>query len=326
MILRVAVVACALVLSACSSPAPAPVSTAQAQGQGQAPSAAASASWERAADAPEKLGEIGAAVFKGQIWTAGGFTADQNPTTMVLIFDPATNSWQTGPKVPVAVHHPSMVAAGDKLYLIGGYVNHDATANVWVLDPSGQSWVAGPPLPEKRAAGAAAWDGKRIVFGGGTFVEGQPRGDVFALENDTWRRLGAFSKAREHLGAATDGNGTVWFLAGRNTVSPQPDNDVVRGDNVTPTTPMPIARGGVAGFYAGETHGGCVAGGEDLQGTYHEVQCVNAKGETSSLPNLGSPRHGIGAAVVDNTAYVLLGGTKPGLVEMTSIIEKLRLS
>ncbi|ONI70383.1 hypothetical protein ALI144C_47865 [Actinosynnema sp. ALI-1.44] len=320
------VIASALILSACSTPAPAPAPQALAQ----TPSTVSAATWERAADAPVKLGEVGAAAFKGQIWSAGGFTADQQPTTKVLIFDPATNYWRSGPDTPVAVHHPSMVAAGDKLYLIGGYVaqggGHDATANVWVLDPAGQSWQAGPPLPEKRAAGAAAWDGKRIVFGGGTFVEGQPRGDVFALENNTWRRLGAFAKAREHLGAATDGNGTVWFLAGRNTVSPQPDNDVVKGDTVSATTPMPIARGGVAGFYAGEARGGCIAGGEDVNATYSEVQCVNAKGETSNLPNLGTPRHGIGAVVVDNTAYVLLGGAKPNLVEMTNIIEKLPLS
>ncbi|ALG13019.1 hypothetical protein AOZ06_44690 [Kibdelosporangium phytohabitans] len=319
------VIAFALILSACSTPAPAPT----AQGKAPVPQAASAiaAGWERAAAAPVKLGEVGAAVFKGKIWTAGGFTADQQPTTKVLVFDPVNNYWRSGPDAPEAVHHPAMVAAGDKLYLIGGYVvPHDATAHVWVLDPSGQSWVAGPPLPEKRAAGAAAWDGKRVVFGGGTFVEGQPRGDVFALENDTWRRLGAFSKAREHLGAATDGNGTVWFLAGRNTSGPQADNDIVKGDTVSPTTPMPIARGGVAGFYAGEARGGCSAGGEDVQGTYGEVQCVNANGEVSNLPNLGIPRHGIGAVVVDNTAYVLLGGSKPNLVAMTDVVEKLPLS
>jgi hypothetical protein len=40
---------------------------------------------------------------------------------------------------------------------------------------------------------------------------------------------------------------------------------------------------------------------------------MTADGTVARLPDLGVARHGIGAAVVDRRAYVLLGGRQPGL-------------
>jgi Kelch motif len=277
--------------------------------------------WERAADAPEQLTEIGAAVFDGRIWTAGGFTGDGSPTTTVLVYDPVRDSWDRGPDLPAAVHHPAL-AGGDRLDLLGGHAEHSPTADVWVLD--GQSWTRGPSLPSPRAAGAAAWDGTRLVYAGGVLAEGQPRAEVFALENGSWRPVGALSEAREHLGAASDGAGRVWFLGGRKggldtnlgTV------DLVRGDQVSPIGALPTPRGGVAGFYARDR--ACLVGGENPRDTHSEVECVNERGETTTLSRLGHARHGLGAVAIGDTAYVLLGGGKPGLA-VSATVERLKI-
>ena len=51
---------------------------------------------------------------------------------------------------------------------------------------------------------------------------------------------------------------------------------------------------------------------------------MTADGALARLPDLGVARHGIGAAVVDGTAYVVLGGRKPGLFT-SDITESLAL-
>jgi hypothetical protein len=62
-----------------------------------------------------------------------------------------------------------------------------------------------------------------------------------------------------------------------------------------------------------EVLGACLAGGESPGGTNPEVECMDATGAVAVLPYLGTARHGVGAAVVGGTAYVVLGGPRPGL-------------
>jgi hypothetical protein len=125
--------------------------------------------------------------------------------------------------------------------------------------------------------------------------------------------VGALASPREHLAAASDGQGTAWFLGGRRADAGNlAEVDVVQGEQVRPTTPLPTPRGGISGFHTAAA-GGCAAGGESGEGTFVEVECVSADGTVTALPPLLEPRHGIGAVVLDGNAYVLLGGPQPGL-------------
>ena len=284
-------------------------------------------SWTALADAPLAFTEVAAAPLAGQVWVAGGFAVDGTPTDAVQVYEPAFDSWSSGPALPEAVHHAALVSDGTRLLLVGGYAASGGfapTAAVRVLDPSTGLWEDGPALPASRAAGGAAWDGERVVYAGGVDASGV-RGEVFALTDGAWSELGSLDVPREHLAVTSDGAGLTWALGGRmgGLDGNRTEVDLVQGDDVRPLTDLPTARGGVAGFWVPGA-GGCSAGGEGPDGTFAEVECSDADGAVATLPPLEASRHGIGAVVLEGLAYVLLGGPEPGLT-VSPTVQALRL-
>lgn len=283
--------------------------------------------WTSLAEAPQALTEVAGAAFAGALWVAGGFDGSGEPVSSVQIYDPTFGQWQPGPALPEAVHHASLVAAGDGLYLVGGYTTADfsaPTAAVRRFDQATGAWADGPALPEPRAAGAAAWDGQRVVYAGGVGPDGLS-GDVLALRDGAWTSLGELAEPREHLAAASDGEGSVWFLAGRTGGFDTNLSSVegVTGESIETIGDLPTPRGGVAGLYVPGA-GACAAGGEGPEGTFVEVECISADGTVTALPPLAVSRHGIAAAAVGGVAYIALGGPEPGLT-VSPVLEALAL-
>jgi N-acetylneuraminic acid mutarotase len=246
----------------------------------------------------------------------------------VFVFDPAAGTWISGPKLPEAIHHASMVSTPTGLVLVGGYVGNTltvATAAVRRLDDGATAWTDDPPLPDARAAGGAAFDGTRIVYAGGV-KPGGIANEAFAFVDGAWGRIGRLPVAREHLAVTSDGSGRTFVLGGR--VGGLDRNlaivDLVQGDAaVTTIGELPTARGGVAAFWW-PSLGACLAGGESPGGANPQVECVTADGTLFRLPDLGVARHGVGAAVVDGIVYIVLGGRTPGL-STSDITETLML-
>ena len=282
------------------------------------PSSAVAGSWTLlAATAPVPLLEVAVAERGGRIWVAGGLRTDGTASDEVFVFDPAAGTWTNGPKLPQAVHHASMVSTSRGLVLIGGYVGDAlsvATGAVRRLDDGATAWTDDAPLPDERAAGAAAFDGTRVVYAGGV-KPGGVANDVFARTGDgAWEVVGRLPVAREHLAATTDGAGRTFVLGGR--VGGLDKNlaivDLGEGTAVKTVGELPTKRGGVAAFWW-PSLGACLAGGESPGGANAQVECMTADGTLGRLPDLTVARHGVGAAVVDGNAYIVLGGRTPGL-------------
>jgi non-specific serine/threonine protein kinase len=288
------------------------------------PSPAVGGAWTAVAAAPISVLEVGAAARDGRIWVAGGLRADGTASDDVVVFDPETGTWASGPKLPEPVHHASLVSDADGLLLVGGYTPTGPTAATRRLAEGATAWTDGPPLPDARAAGAAAFDGSRVVFAGGVGPDGV-KSEVFALAEGTWRRIARLPRAREHLGAAGDGAGRTFILGGR--VGGLDNNlavvDIVEGSRARTIGQLPTPRGGVAGFWW-PTVGACLAGGESPGGANPQVECIDADGTVRVLPDLGVARHGVGAAVIDGAVYVVLGGRQPGLF-VSDVSERLVL-
>ncbi|HEY3071709.1 MAG TPA: kelch repeat-containing protein [Candidatus Limnocylindrales bacterium] len=289
------------------------------------------ATWVLRPSAPVALTEVAAAAHQGRVWVAGGLDSGGKASSRVLAFDPASGHWSDGPALPTGVHHAALVSDGASLWLLGGYLGGTfdrPTASVLRLDEGPARWIEDEPLPAARAAGAAAWDGRRIVYAGGVGPTGAA-GDVFArgTAGSGWRRIGSLGVAREHLAAAGNGSGSVMFLGGRRgDLGNLAEGDEVRGDEVRRVpAAVPTARGGVAAFFT-PSLGFCLVGGEGPAGTFGDVECASANegAHARSLPGLRVPRHGLGASVVDGVAYALLGGRSPGLF-VSDVVESLAL-
>jgi hypothetical protein len=313
---------------------------------GPSPSPAVAGPWTAVAAAPIELLEVGVAAHHGKIWVAGGLRLD-GASDRVLVLDPLTVTWTEGPRLPEAVHHAALVSTENALVLIGGYLGDSlgtATAAVRRLDDGTNAWTDEPPLPDTRAAGAAAFDGARIVYAGGV-KPGGIANEVFARRAGAaaagsrgvggpgslggtavaWQRIGRLPVAREHLAAASDGAGRTFFLGGR--VGGLDRNlatvDLVEGESARTLGDLPTKRGGVAAFWW-PSLGACLVGGESPGGANAQVECMAADGKLTRLPDLPTARHGVGAAVIDGTAYVVLGGRQPGLF-VSDVTESLRL-
>ncbi len=287
----------------------------------------ADGSWSQEPVAPRALTEVAAAVHHDEIWVAGGLDATGVASDAVFVFDPETDAWQDGPALPEAVHHAALASDGDSLWLVGGYVGNGfdvPTASVRQLLDDADGWIDHFPLPEPRAAGAAAWDGTAIVYGGGV-TSGSLAPDVLAQRDHGWDRIGRLSKAREHLAAASDGAGLTMFLGGRvgGLDGNLPTVDLVTGTTLAYLGDLPTARGGVAAFWWPEL-GACLVGGESPGGTNAAVECIAPDGQQTRLPDLEVPRHGLGSVVLEGSVWALLGGPEPGLF-VSDVVEILPL-
>ena len=273
----------------------------------------------------EKFSAAGVAAHQGELWVVGGAGEGDHPRDEVRVFDPVQEEWRDGPMLPVAVQHAALVSTGEHLFLLGGLTRPDPGSElssldtVYRLDSSEGPWMLDEPLPGPRFAGAAAWDGQRLVFAGG--AGWKPRtaaADMWALEDEEWVEIGQLGLAREHLTAVTDGEGTIWFVGGADVGSGQVVNDVdvLHGTDVGPGPAISTAVEGVAAIWTSET-GICVFGGSTTLPNAGPgaapVDAVECLGDSApQWPTLPEARAGATAAVLGDTVYVVGGYPAPG--------------
>ncbi len=277
--------------------------------------------WTELPPLPTALEAAGVAEYDGRLWVAGGVSAEKGRALLdtVQVYDPGTRVWRAGPTLPQPLSHAALVSNGHQLYALGGLASSGSVATVYRLDGATGRWTEDTPLPDARGAGAAVWDGARVVFGGGVGTDGQARSDVWVLEGGRWKALGRLSRAREKLAAVSDENGTVWFLGGRDPNVGEPafgTVDLVQSRSVKAGGDLVAAAGAAAVWWPGQ--GPCLLAGQTGSGFRADVSCLDTTGGSGGPPPLTSPRAGLGAAVIGNQVYVV-GGYDPGRHGSTTV-------
>ena len=166
--------------------------------------------WSTGPDLPVPREAAGAATFQAKVWVAGGHQGDILALDSVQVYDPASDSWSAGPKLPVPLHDAALAADDRNLYVIGGQrADGTVESRVLVLNDQQDGWREGPSLPEGRVAGAAVFDGGRILYAGGNSGRGD-RTEVWALAGGDWVKVGDLHVPRNSLVAVSDNAGSSW--------------------------------------------------------------------------------------------------------------------
>jgi N-acetylneuraminic acid mutarotase len=230
--------------------------------------------------------------FHGKIYAFGGFVyptsgpAAWTPINNAWEYDPSTDTWKALAPMPSKRGSPVAVAAGDKIYVIGGVsllpgstdiamsfnTPQASVGTVEEYDPATNTWRERSPMPTPRNhAAIGAVNGKIYVIGG-------------------------------RVGAA--------FIALATDVSVVEEYDPATDKWSAPRTRMPTARSALgAGVINGRIY---VAGGEfqdsHMMATFRSVEAYDpASNSWSILPSMPVSRHGLAAGVIGNR-LILVGG------------------
>lgn len=304
--------------------------------------------WTKQADTPEKIQEIYPTVWNDSIVVAGGLRNIDSgfiPTDSAFIFNPQTANWEPSTKLPQPRHHPQLSVLGDRLYAIGGFTLEDQTRQ-WVMQADGWSrtengnWEPAPALPNPGAEGLIFSQNDRLHLIGGRTTKAHANGlytdhvdvvDHFTLDagNTEWERARAAPTARNSAaGAIVDGR--FYLISGRN----MEEGNVTtvecydpHADSWETLRPVPQAQAGnAAGVIGGRI---VMFGGEyndaSPSGVFVETWIYDPTSDQwEAGPDMGTPRHGLGAVTIKDVIYTFGGAAHWGAEQTTSTFEVLR--
>ena len=278
--------------------------------------------WNALAPSTLERTEVAAARVGRYVYVVGGFAKRTGLTTRVVErYDLRRDRWKRMRPMPIGVNHTTAVAYRGRVYVHGGYRARrslsSATSRLYLYDPRGNRWRRLADSPTPRAAHAAAVIGRRLYVAGGANAHGSLRSlEVYDLVRGRWRHGPSFrGPARNHTTGAASG-GRFYVIAGRDTRNLRAvDRYDPRRRSWKRVAAVPTARGGIA---SGRLPDGriVVFGGERLVPggtTIKEVEVYSpARNRWSSLPDMLTPRHGLGGVSFGRRVYAIEGGPEPG--------------
>jgi hypothetical protein len=293
-------------------------------------------SWGALTPSPLARTEVGAARIGGRIYVVGGFISSGGTTGALVAYDISEDEWARRRELPIAVNHAGVTALGGRLYVLGGDLQGGGkSAHLYRYSPPNDRWRRLPDAPTARSALAFVGIGHKLYAAGGASATDDTlqRLEIFDLRRKRWTTGPRMPTGRNHVGATYFKRGLV-VTGGR----PGPvHGGLATVEYYQPQTrkwerwpPLQIARSGHAAVAIGRPPLGgrvVVFGGEELDGgsTIEEVEVFSPSvGGWSRLPDMVTPRHGVGGAAKGLRVYALEGGPQPGLA-FSSALEYLDL-
>lgn len=251
--------------------------------------------WTTGAAPEVEIHHFQGVAYNNKVYVIGAMTGKypyETPLATMLIYDPATNIWETGPEIPKERRRGScgIVVDGDSVYMVSGIVDgHNSTHVPWVdrYDFKTGKWTVLADAPRARDHFQAAIGNGKIYAVGGrnssfatkqTFELTIKEVDIYDIKNNTWTTLKESGKIPTQRAGTT----TVFY-----------QNKLI------------------------------VIGGESSsqESAHNQIETLNLKTmEWSTLPSLNSGRHGTQAIVHNDAIYIVAGcGNRGGRPELNSM-------
>ncbi len=302
------------------------------------------ATWTRAEPLPRRVQEIYTAVHQQKLYVAGGIGARLGVpyfTNKVAAYDPGKDVWEDVPDLPEDLHHVALVSDGGNLYGMGGF--NGGYSHVWrmrdaVYRLQDDRWIQVAVLPTRQAEGVVSHHNDLIHIVTGQQPEGEAnsaRSDHieghlhWAWDGNTWRDLAPIPTARN---SATGGwiDNLLVVAGGRTAQGNLSVTEIydAKTDAWHTAAPMPLPQAGTASVVVDQSL--VVFGGEIFSPeakVFPNVWRYNlAADHWEALPDMPTPRHGLGAGMIGGRIYVVGGATSPGGSGTSDLNEVLTLS
>lgn len=240
----------------------------------------------------------------------GGFNAAGASLDSVFVFDGTT--WIAGPRLPLAVDHPSAASLDGVVYLAGGHSFGRDSARLFRLD--GDHWAELASMHFARGGHAlVAAKGKLYAIGGNTSGGNVAVAESYDPGANSWTALPSLPVPRNHVSGFVLG-AAACVVGGRYPTTARVDCfDPARGAwSRLPDVPQPASGGGATTFLGGDV---IYVGGQDASETriVNQLTHYSAGHGWSSGQQMLSPRHGFELAVFQGRAWACGGGSAPGL-------------
>ncbi len=320
--------------------------TACARGQDAGPAVGSSLApgWTAGPSLPMRVQEIYPVALNGTLYVAGGLSPDVDGgrigiTDRVFALEEGAETWRERAALPLATHHPTLVAVGDEVYAIGGFVADAGgawhmTGAVRIYDPQRNAWRSGPAMAQPYAETVVANLGGRVHVVTGRRPSGPANANwtdhadttahvVLDPVAEAWTSAAPAPTARNSAAGAVL-NGRLHVIGGRtvsggNTALHEVyDPDANRWTALAPL-PDPVEGPRGSGGLAASVLDGTiyVFGGEWFSstggGVYSQVWAYNAEADNwrqaSTMP---TPRHGLGAVTVGDRIATIAGAALAG--------------
>jgi N-acetylneuraminic acid mutarotase len=279
--------------------------------------------WVPLEPSPLARTEVAAARVGRFVYVMGGFEEQSRRTVATVArYDIRRDRWRLVADMPVALNHPTAVAHRGHVYVHGGYRSETGLAGpsgvLLRYDPEGDRWRRLPSSPTPRAAHALAAIDGRLYAAGGANESGSLRSlEIYDISRRRWRAGPDFpGPPRNHTtGVAT--NGWFYVIGGRDAGNLTAAERYHPRRRVWQTMPpLRVARGGIAAVRLRDGRI-VVFGGEELEpggSTIGEVELFDPRRRRwSALPDMRTPRHGLGGVALGRRVYAIEGGPVPGL-------------
>ena len=164
----------------------------------------ASKTWSLGANPPFGIHHFQAIDYHGLLYVVGAFKGgfpNETPVPNILVYDPALDTWKTGPEIPANRRRGAagLVVYQDKLYLVSGIINGHVDGWVtWLdeYDPVTNTWKELPDAPRARDHfHAAVLDGQLVAVAGrrtgeiGVLGATEGKVDVYNFSTQKWTTL-----------------------------------------------------------------------------------------------------------------------------------------
>lgn len=170
-------------------------------------------SWREGPPLPEPRHHAAAAGLGDTLYVTGGGrrATDWTPRANVWVLRPGRTSFERLADMPEARIAHGMVAAGGKLYVVGG---RGRTSRVLIFDAAAGTWTAGAPMPHPRDHAAVVAAGGRIFAIGGRDGGLTNRVDVYDVAADEWEEGPPLPLSNSAMAVAFLDDGLIHVVGG----------------------------------------------------------------------------------------------------------------